>query len=87
MTNTLKPYMFEPCKDCGHDNRSGNHVAPWTCLRILKHRVKKLEEQLAAADETATRLNQAWREERARWAALDPARGLAMHGMTGPDDE
>ncbi len=63
--------MFEPCKDCGHDNRNGSHIAPWTCLRVLKHRVKELEKRLAAANETATRLNEAWREERARWAGDD----------------
>jgi hypothetical protein len=66
--------MTDTCPDCGLPQiRSHRYV--WECKAALKARVITLEAivdalttQLAAANDTATRINEAWREERAQWA-------------------
>lgn len=43
----------------------------------LAHEKRKLQ----AAENAASEINAAWREERQQWAALDPARGLETAGL------
>lgn len=82
------------CADCGLSDTQRPHQTVWDCKAALKRRIVDIEaevlalkDQLADSQDTTTRIAEAWREERARWAGLDPARGLDTQGLTGPDGD
>ena len=86
--------MTNICAICHLEQGKREHQPPWDCslaktkrILVLEAEVAALKDKLRDAQDTTMRINEAWREERARWAGLDPARGLDTQGLTGPDDE